>query len=116
MTLCDKCFAPGQCCKNLTLSRNGKAWTVWQGDADAAMERRGLPFRSLEVIGQWSDAEGTWEEHSWYCPKLGEDGRCTIYEDRPDICRNYKPGSDPLCVHYNGAEGGELGLAPWLDA
>ena len=104
-SLCDKCFAPGQCCKRIHLKRNGQSWTVWKGKANSSMKKHGLPFRSLEVTGEWSDEDGTWQEHTWYCPKLGDDGRCTIYEDRPDICRNFEPRMDQLCVHYGGAEG-----------
>lgn len=25
----------------------------------------------------------------YYCPKLGKDNLCTIYDSRPDICRNF---------------------------
>jgi Fe-S-cluster containining protein len=31
------------------------------------------------------------------CPKLGEDGLCTIYEDRPLICAEYRAGG-PACI------------------
>ena len=27
------------------------------------------------------------------CNKLTEEGTCSIYEERPDLCRNYLPGS-----------------------
>jgi Fe-S-cluster containining protein len=26
------------------------------------------------------------------CTKLEDGGRCSIYEDRPDVCRDYAPG------------------------
>lgn len=42
--------------------------------------------------------DGTW---NWQCTALDEaTGRCTIYEDRPSLCRDYAAGSDGLCVHY----------------
>lgn len=32
----------------------------------------------------------------YYCPKLGEDGLCTDYENRPDICREFP--NNPLAA------------------
>ena len=61
----------------------------------------------IEVPDDWSDFEFMrWyllheratvfvEDDSWYllvhnrCTRLGEDNRCTEYETRPDICRDY---------------------------
>jgi Fe-S-cluster containining protein len=37
------------------------------------------------------------------CPFLQWEGTyytCTIYEDRPKVCREYKPGSSELCPQY----------------
>jgi len=37
------------------------------------------------------------------CPFLRCEGTyytCTIYEDRPTVCRQYKPGSSELCSQY----------------
>jgi Fe-S-cluster containining protein len=38
----------------------------------------------------------------WYfaCTQLQRDGRCGIYDGRPQVCRDFREGSDPLCVHY----------------
>jgi Fe-S-cluster containining protein len=39
------------------------------------------------------------------CPFLksaGEYYSCTIYEDRPKICRNFEPGSSELCSQFKG--------------
>lgn len=42
--------------------------------------------------------------HFYYCPKLGKDGLCTDYENRPDICRDF-PNNPlvalPLKCSYN---------------
>lgn len=44
------------------------------------------------------------EIHFYYCPKLGEDGLCTDYEKRPNICRDF-PNNPlvalPLKCSYN---------------
>ncbi len=48
------------------------------------------------------------EEGSWYiqfattCRHLGADNRCTVYETRPDICRDYEPGN---CDYVGGTYG-----------
>lgn len=34
------------------------------------------------------------------CDRLGADGRCTDYENRPFTCRDFKPGTDRLCAEY----------------
>ena len=35
----------------------------------------------------------TWRIRS-KCENLGADGKCIIYDDRPDVCKEYKPGSE----------------------
>jgi Fe-S-cluster containining protein len=35
------------------------------------------------------------ETESGYCPFLNEDYHCNIYEDRPNVCREYGDGSTP---------------------
>ena len=48
------------------------------------------------------------EEGDWYiqfqttCKNLGPDNRCMIYEQRPEICREYEPGS---CDYAGGGYG-----------
>lgn len=118
MSLCDRCFAPGQCCRNITLTTAGQPIAVWdnvdpqQGLADQT-GIMGLPFEPLERLGQWTATEGadagsTYSTWRWSCPKLLPSGRCGIYEERPDVCRNFEPAtSDRLCVHYMGAESGD---------
>jgi Fe-S-cluster containining protein len=34
------------------------------------------------------------------CPELLPHGRCGIYEHRPQLCKDYAPASDALCVYY----------------
>ena len=39
------------------------------------------------------------------CPFLQKDGTrfsCTIYETRPEICREFPPGSSEICPQYRG--------------
>lgn len=109
MSLCDKCYAPGACCRSLGLSReSGGALTVWTDtDIPAQMAAYGLPFEPGLKVGEWKTPEGRpYAQFLWSCPKLTADGRCSIYDDRPDLCRKFEAGSDPLCVHWRGAEAG----------
>ncbi|MBN2467365.1 MAG: YkgJ family cysteine cluster protein [Deltaproteobacteria bacterium] len=44
------------------------------------------------------------------CPFLVCDGKefsCAIYETRPDVCKDYDPGSSLLCPLYAGGSEGE---------
>ena len=63
-----------------------------------------VPFRPLERLDTWHE-EGTMRTYSgwrWFCTWLMPDGRCGNYEIRPQLCRDYQPLADGLCVHYNG--------------
>ena len=117
MSLCDRCFAPGQCCRDLTLHRfSGHVVTTW-ADADPADQLADMIgphwFVPIETAAEWTVPEGdedagrTYRSHRWGCRALGPDGRCTVYSERPELCRTFEAGSDPLCVHWRGAEGGE---------
>lgn len=46
--------------------------------------------------------EGAYMDFRYSCEWLGEDGRCTHYEERPQLCRSYQPQSDALCAEYIG--------------
>jgi len=108
MSLCDRCYAPGACCKGFQLYENGDQVTLPPDDTDgpkAMLERRGLPF---EVMSRYAYRDGFAFLYS--CPKLGPDGRCTIYKDRPLMCQRFEPESSPLCIHFQGAEGTGDGL------
>ena len=115
MSLCDICFAPGQCCKRLHLTTmGGGAITVWddKDPVETLTELQGPhQFFPIEKTGTWEDNVCSDEDQRlysafiWGCSALGPDGRCTIYEDRPQVCRDYAPASSPLCVHFGGAEG-----------
>lgn len=99
MSICDSCREPGACCKRLMLGGvTEKAFpTIDDAQAVAAawpFEPNGLPFVPVRVV------QGYW---LYTCPRLDrETGRCTDYENRPALCRNYEPKSDPLCAEYEG--------------
>lgn len=95
---CDRCVAA--CCK-----QNGHAYAVLlEGDDE---RRRFAPWSTdvpLRSGGAPPDAPTVLERVLPYrddgrCPFLGDDDRCTIYDDRPRNCRRFQ------CVTgYHGAE------------
>lgn len=115
MSLCDQCYAPGNCCKRLQLIADGHSMTFWDEtagvDIQQALDTRNLPFVVNEKIATWTDENGkAYSTYNYNCTKLLPNGRCGDYENRPELCRSYEPASDGLCVHYLGAEGTGEGL------
>src|ERR1044072_8805943 len=111
MSMCDNCFQPGECCKSLFLrENNGEPIVFWEGEDKDLMAARGLPFELAEIHERWVDDDGRpFVTAVWNCPKLDPaTGRCTIYENRPLVCRSYEPGQDALCVHFQPLENSEL--------
>lgn len=110
-SLCDRCLAPGNCCKRLYLSGGGQSLPSAIERAAAGIGEPMSHERAEHMamrFGLWMFrpahqlADGRWE---WACSQLGPDGRCQIYEDRPQLCRDYRPGQDGLCVHFWAGEG-----------
>lgn len=99
--LCESCMKPGACCEDLSLYGGRAEQRI---DAPMSADRAehlalsyGLPFRPA-----YQQADGTWR---WWCTSLDKStGRCTTYETRPQLCRDYAPGTDELCVHHTPKE------------
>ncbi len=73
MSLCDLCG--GACCRFIVvrigvLTPDQREWASLRGTVDAG---------------------GNWRVKA-RCAALGADGRCTIYERRPGVCREYEVG------------------------
>jgi Fe-S-cluster containining protein len=72
-------------------------------------------FRPLRIAGRYIHRGGS-KPHGvkWQftCDRLGQDGRCTQYEDRPKMCHFFEPKSDLLCIEYEGSYKGYLTLYP----
>lgn len=107
MSICDHCYAPGHCCKAFTLSTaDGDQPTFWIADGIGAVidwlaEYR-LPFRPTHICGVAQDKRSKLDYAWWWysCPRLRPDGRCSRYDDRPELCRTFEAGGDStLCVH-----------------
>jgi hypothetical protein len=112
---CGSCFAPGFCCRNIVLAagdfkrgalhldllvelatiptylENGQPYVAGNGDrltGDCAAI--GLPFMPL-----YRRQSGAWV---LWCPNLTRDGKCGDYDNRPALCRSFKPGEHIPCV------------------
>ena len=103
--LCATCRDPGHCCRAFYLATMEGGAHVRPGatreEAQAQMDAKGWPF--VPVKHAPFDFEGeTIDDWLFTCPKLPAGGRCSIHEDRPQLCRDFKAGSDPLCVYFDG--------------
>lgn len=115
MSACATCPRPGACCVafplSLPLPRDYEQakleWQEW-------LARTGLnwPFELLRPLEdgaqrEWQQYLGAGDKVIWRftCPKLGADGRCTIYAERPQPCRDFEPLSDSLCVLHEPNKG-----------
>lgn len=88
---CDTCPVPGNCCRFFELQGGEFAVGKSYLETLVLLATRFVPFMPLvrsPIFKGWR----------FWCPNLGRDGRCTDYENRPDTCRKYEVGSDPLCV------------------
>lgn len=113
MSLCDQCAVPGMCCREIRLSTSyiaGPEGTTalealaWLAACVPSEGELGLPFlplrRELHPLGiplGWTDCPVV---HEWVfsCPILAPDGRCGDYENRPNLCRTFEPGTDEPCA------------------
>lgn len=106
MSLCDTCHSPGACCKSLYLtggnSRDGyfDGLNMSRDEAEDLAQRYALPFVPLhtEMRHEADGAPKGWAWR-WSCPELTPEGRCSIYANRPDLCRRYQAMDDDLCVY-----------------
>jgi Fe-S-cluster containining protein len=87
-----------------------KGTNPWTGDYDG----QPLPFMHPVRIATRYAHRGARKPHSvkwgFECERLGADGRCTQYEDRPNMCRIYEPKDDLLCIEFDGSYKGCLNL------
>lgn len=106
MSLCDTCIQPGNCCRGFVLVGKGFSPDNWQQEAQDLVNRNGMPFfkavRPTLQLYRDSDVIGAF----YNCDRLGADGRCTDYENRPQTCVRYEAGADALCsMHENKLNG-----------
>lgn len=118
MHLCDICPKPGKCCSNFTLFGGSFGdghfpIETWKEDAEKALSAVGIShFYPVHADPPYGDGMVRVE---FSCSNL-LDGRCSIYDSRPDVCRKYVPSKDALCVfgkeiRVNPSEGEEKWLS-----
>lgn len=93
--MCEACPEPGRCCRSFWLSTSGNGFefkTALHALVDMAV--RFFPFIPVEK-------SETCDQYLFACVELRHDGRCGIYEHRPQLCRDYQIGDDPMCVYYS---------------
>lgn len=103
MKLCQICPKPGRCCSGFILSNDQGSITVWaeSWEANAAdyPKAHGLPFRPARREGSyWTPSFGEYTIVRFACEHLTSEGRCGIYDTRPEVCRRFVPGESTLCV------------------
>jgi Fe-S-cluster containining protein len=116
MSLCDTCRNPGRCCTGFHLTTRADTpntyldalilmATIDHADGTWLRGRAlGLPFMPLvKRSGAWL----------YWCPLL-KDGRCSDYENRPQLCRTFEPGSDTLCVEATAESVERKWLKDWM--
>ena len=99
-SLCDTCHSPGACCKNFSLGRT--FWFDGDDTVELFLKSNDFPFVPILVEEHESEKKGgrKYGSYRFSCPKLTAEGRCSIYEDRPYVCRQYEPASSSLCVYF----------------
>lgn len=111
MHLCSVCPEPGHCCRRFDLSRGGQQivyWKdTWEQDYQADFAENKYPFVATGIREEYSVQDqsdpdfGKQYVSLWYsCPKVTSEGRCSIYKNRPMLCRTFLPGSSALCVFH----------------
>ena len=103
MTTCAFCPKPGACCTGFVLTGGSYQGSYkpdeWELRAMDAIVDHNLPFK---VIGAyWPKTENYYVAPIYGCDHLTSDGRCGIYESRPQVCRAFVPMSAPLCILYD---------------
>ena len=94
---CSNCRTKGNCCRGFALSFEVPKGN-WYNASIKKLQEYNLdfmhPIRPLDYYGS-DDVQVQFD-----CSYLGEDGLCTNYENRPELCKAYKPKQDALCCEY----------------
>ncbi len=116
MELRGSCNGCGACCKVLVLEQSPEevrqmaALTRVLGIPSdhifAAEHWRPLTREEATALNPFYTSRLPADAHLYTCDRLGADGRCTVYEERPLVCRGYPwydrtpremPLADPEC-------------------
>lgn len=87
-----KCLRCGSCCTYLTIGVINPDSRYEEPDVIKFLEYHGVTVIDNPIV------PGTKTLHvPVKCLKLLPDGKCEIYETRPNVCRNFLPGVIPEC-------------------
>lgn len=107
MSLCDRCVDPGHCCRSIHLSHGPLFGAsklealAWVASAQPAQGELGLPFIPERVKAPSFEGQRRCLEWEYSCPNLDETtGRCKDYNNRPKLCRSFRPGYEKPCAMY----------------
>jgi Fe-S-cluster containining protein len=111
MNPCDTCSSPGACCKEFPLSHHKSYWmddVGWESSWQEILDDHNLTFfypvklRYVDIAIVSNTGEfRAYGQPLTSCHRLGADGRCTDYENRPEFpCKAYPPMHDKLCVEW----------------
>lgn len=119
MSLCDTCRDPGACCRAFTFCRQFpygmprvevQKWLSEGGDpTGSGSDCCPVPFEAIIPCKFFGDEGATSPQTvHWLvsCPRIDDDGRCSDYETRPQVCRKFEPKAGSLCCEFEG---------PWDD-
>jgi Fe-S-cluster containining protein len=97
MSACDTCCSPGACCREFVLNFYVPA-DNWSEAARDKMDAHNMPFFRPKRVYPLHEGQDR-VQVLFSCDRIGPDGRCTRYDERPETCRVYEPGGkDGLCV------------------
>jgi Fe-S-cluster containining protein len=95
-------MAVSACCQAFSLPYSpGQLWERYTGEIEPPLMDQEIIIPMVRYIGlQWRRG---YLSHVYTCTNLGADGRCTIYESRPEMCRLYgdSNSSHPVCEYHN---------------
>lgn len=97
MSVCNSCSHPGSCCKGFVLSLLIPK-EDWERELKMKLEVNKLQFL-IPRRAPYYDTEGALG-FQFDCSLLDTNGKCSDYENRPKMCRDYQPMQDALCCEY----------------
>ena len=107
---CQRC---GHCCKGVFLNF-GMGHAANEKEREAAQDFLRWASFHEDVTVKWIDEDTAEVAYNSPCRHLifVEDGKagCAVYEDRPEICRNFPEGPTPHCPGFRFVEDTEEAL------
>lgn len=111
VNLCTICRKPGACCKGFQLSisfwDNQDVNEQWQQALERQAGSGNGPLSQFHPIQKNTattvvdkESNESYSYWSFSCDALLPNGLCGMYEMRPFPCRDYRPGTDKLCVMF----------------